>query len=58
MKKKKRVITVVYKDNTVDKIPSKYWDDYEYCHGFFVVKRRGTWVVMLNMDSITSITIK
>lgn len=54
---RKADIRVTYKDGTIYIIPKKFWDDYEYLDGYFVVKRRGAWIGIFNMDSIARIII-
>ena len=54
---KKAAIKVFFKDGKVDILPSKIWDDYEYIDGMFVVKRRGVWIVVYNMESVTCISV-
>jgi len=53
----KATIKVYFKDGLVDEIPSRIWDDYQYVDRLFVVKRRGVWIGVYNMDSVACITV-
>ena len=53
----KAAIKVFFKDGNVDEIPSRIWDDYHYIDKLFIVKRRGIWIGIYNMDSVDCITI-
>lgn len=53
----KATIKVCYKDGKVEEIPSRIWDDYDYIDKLFIVKRRGVWIGIYNMDSITCVSI-
>ena len=57
MSKKEKTIKVIFKDGKNDAIPQKFWDDYEYNYGLFVVKKNGEWVVAYNMDCVTCVEI-
>lgn len=64
MKKKKHMkimnkatIRVFFKDGRVGEMRSDIWDDYEYINGMFVVKRRGVWISIYNMDSVECIMV-
>lgn len=50
-------IKVYFKDGKVDEIPSRIWDDYEYNDGMFVVKRRGVWIGIYNMDIVACVVV-
>ena len=53
----KAIIKIVYKDGNVEEIPARIWDDYQYIDRLFVVKRRGIWIGIYNMDSIACIFV-
>lgn len=54
----KATIKVYFKDGKVDEIPSRIWDDYEYHDGgIFVVKRRGVWIGIYNIDCVDCIVV-
>lgn len=57
MKKQKQKIRIYYKDGKNDVIPQKLWDDYEYIDGLFVVKKKGAWICICNMDVVTCICV-
>ena len=64
MKKKKHMkimnkatIKICYKDDQVEEIPSHIWDDYDYMDGLFIVKRRGVWIGIYNMDVVACIVV-
>ena len=56
-KSKKQTIRVYFKDGHVDEIPQRLWDDYEYNYGLFVVKRKGAWIGIYNMDTVACVTV-
>ena len=56
-KRKKPKITIFFKDGKKDVIPKKFWTDYDYVDGMFVVIKREQWVAMYNKDIIDCITI-
>ena len=56
-KKKKQKIKVYFFDGKVDVIPQKLWDDYEYNDGLFVVKRKGAWIGIYNMDAVACVVV-
>lgn len=53
----KAVIRVYFKDGHVDEIPTRIWDDYQYIDRLFVVKRRGVWIGIYNIDAVDCITV-
>ena len=53
----KATIKICYKDGNVEEIPSRIWDDYEYMYGLFIVKRRGVWIGIYNMDVVACIVV-
>jgi hypothetical protein len=59
MKKKfkKTKIKIFLHDGGVHTVPPKQWDDYDYCDGLFVVKRKGAWIGIYNMKSVDYILI-
>ncbi len=57
MKDKKRKIKVFFKDGKEDIIPQKFWDDYEYNYGLFVVKKKGEWIAVYNMDCVACVVV-
>ena len=56
-KRKKQKIKVFFKDGKSDVIPQRFWDDYEYNNGLFVVKRDGAWIGIYNMDVVACVVI-
>ncbi len=50
-------IKIYFKDGKVDEIPPEIWDDYQYIDRLFVVKRRGVWIGIYNIDSVDCITV-
>ena len=57
MSKKKKTIRVFFKDGKTDVIPQKFWDDYEYNYGLFVVKKKGAWIGAYNMDCVACVVV-
>lgn len=57
MSKKKQKIKVYFKDGKTDVIPQKFWDDYEYNYGLFVVKKKGEWIAIYNMDCVACVVV-
>ena len=64
MKKKKHMkimnkatIKIYFADGRVDELPSGIWDDYQYIDRLFVVKRRGVWIGIYNMDAVDCIVV-
>ena len=55
--KDKKKIKVYFKDGKVDIIPQRLWDDYEYNDKLFVVKRKGAWIGMYNIDVVACIVV-
>ncbi len=56
-KKHKQKIRIYFKDGKSDIIPQKFWDDYEYVDGMFVVKKNGAWIAVYNMDIAACIVV-
>lgn len=60
---KKATIKIFFNDGKVDEIPAKLWDDYEYRGGseyrpgVFLVKRRGCWIGIYNMNCVDCIVV-
>ena len=55
--KKKQKIRVYFKDGKCDVIPQKFWDDYEYNYGLFLVKKKGAWIATYNMDCVACVIV-
>lgn len=53
----KATINIYFKDGKMYELQSKFWDDYQYLDRLFVVKRRGVWIGIYNMDAIDCITV-
>ena len=53
----KQKIKVYFKDGKTDIIPQKFWDDYEYNYGLFVVKKKGEWIAVYNMDCVACVVV-
>jgi len=53
----KATIKICYKDGYNEEIPSRLWDDYEYVDKLFIVKRRGVWIGIYNLDCIACVVI-
>ena len=56
-KKKKQKIKVYFFDGKCDTIPQRLWDDYEYVDRLFVVKRKGAWIAIYNMDDVSCVVV-
>lgn len=57
MKENKNKIRIYFKDGHKDIIPKDLWDDYEYIDRTFIVKYKGAWIALYNMDVIACITV-
>lgn len=55
--KKYRKIKIFYKDGKSDTVTKKFWDDYEYNDGLFVIKKKGAWIYICNMDEVSCIVV-
>lgn len=53
----KATINIYFKDGKMYELQSKFWDDYQYLDRLFVVKRRGVWIGIYNMDAVDCIVI-
>lgn len=51
-------IRIYFRDGKCDTIPKKLWDDYEYYRDWLVVKRKGVWVYVYNMDDISAVIVE
>ena len=56
-KHKKQKIRVYFKDGKYDVIPQRLWDDYEYIDKLFVVKKKGAWIGIYNMDCVACVVV-
>lgn len=56
-KNKKQTIVIRFKDGKKDVIPQKFWTDYDYVDGMFVVIKKEQWIAMYNKDIIDCITV-
>ena len=54
----KATIKIYFKDGKINELSAKIWDDYQYLDRIFVVKRRGVWIALYNMDAIDCIVIE
>ena len=54
----KATIKIYFKDGKIYELSAKIWDDYQYLDRIFVVKRRGVWIALYNMDAIDCIVIE
>ena len=52
-KQKKKKITIWFRDGKSDVIPQRLWDDYEINGGQFVVKKKGAWIAVYNLNDIS-----
>lgn len=57
MSKKKQKVRIYYKDGKTDVVPQKFWDDYEVNGGLFVLKKKGAWIYICNMDTVACIVV-
>lgn len=55
--KKKQKIIIYFKDGKKDTIPQKFWTDYDYVDGMFIVIKKEQWIAMYNKDEISCITV-
>ena len=56
-KKKGQKIRIYFKDGRRDVIRQRFWDDYEVNHRLFIVKRKGSWVAIYQMDEISCVVV-
>lgn len=60
-KNKKQKIRIFFKDGCCDVIPQRLWDNYDYIPKdgvtTFVVKRKGQWIGMYNMDDVSCVVV-
>lgn len=52
------MIKIVLKNGCIVKWKKKKWTDYKYDGKCFIIIKKGNWVGIYNMESITSVTIK
>lgn len=53
----KQKVRIYYKDGKTDVISQKHWDDYEVNSNLFVLKKKGAWIYMCNLDVVACICV-
>ena len=60
-KRMKQKIRIFFKNGCRDVISQKLWDDYDYIANggvtTFVVKCKGQWIAMYNMDDVSCVVV-
>lgn len=57
MSNRKQKIRIYFKDGKKHIIPKDLWDDYEYIDHTFIIKYKGAWIALYNMDAVACITV-